>query len=482
MKQLPQREQSTPSRFVEERNGSTAPTRKQFPKWAIYGAIAIATFLTVVWALRPTPIRVETSPITRGVLQVTVNAEGKTRIRDRYTISAPVNGHLARITLTEGDPVQSHQIVAQIDPLPLNASVQQSLAQLAEWRAQREGVATQRPKQASLEQAQSRIRAAIDAQRQAQAKVDQAQAALTQAQRDRQRAQQLEASGAISRRDRESAELNEVTRAKELEAARLAATAAASEVDVAQAALSVLQSERSDPDYLLKVYDARIASVEAELAKQKQDAARTEIRSPVAGKVLRIQQKSAQFVAEGTPLLEVGDLAKQELVIDVLSSDATKIKPGNPILIDQTNNREPLKATVRLVEPSAFTKVSALGVEEQRVNVIGNFDEGSKSLGDAYRVDTRIVVWQGNNVLKVPLSALFRCDSSTVQTSQHVQTSQQWCVFTTESNRANRRVVELGQRSDREAEVLQGLTTHDTVILHPTEQINSGTLIAPLRS
>ena len=469
MKQLPQREQTTPQPFAEERNNATPPTRKRIPKWAIYGAIAIATLLAVVWAFRPTPIRVETSRITRGTLQVTVNAEGKTRIRDRYVIGAPVNGQLSRINLTEGDSIPAGAIVAQIDPLPLNASVQQSLAQLAEWRAQREGVATQRPKTAALDQAQSRIRAAIDAQRQAQAKVEQAQAALVQAQRDRKRAQELEASGVVSRRDRESAELNEITRNKELDTAKLAATAASSEVRVAQSALAVLQAEQSDPDYLLKVYDAKIANTEAELSKQKQDAARTEIRSPVSGQVLRIRQKSAQFVAEGTPLLEVGDLSKQELVIDVLSSDATRIKPGNPILIDQAAN---LTARVRFVEPSAFTKVSALGVEEQRVNVIGDFVNASRSLGDAYRVDTKIVVWQRNDVLKVPLSALSRCDSSTAPTSQ------QWCVFTTESNRANRQIIEIGERSDREAEILQGLTSNDTVILHPTEQINSGTLIS----
>jgi HlyD family secretion protein len=478
MKQLPQREQSNTQRFVEERNGASPPIAKpkRFPKWAVYTGIAIATLIAVMWAFRPIPIRVETSQVTRGTLQVTVNAEGKTRIHDRYIVGAPVNGHLARITLTEGDTVQAGAIVAQIDPLPLNASVQQAVSQLAEWRAQREGVATQRPKTASLAQAQSRIRAAVDTQRQAQAKVEQAQAALNQAQRDRQRAQQLQASGALSHRDRESAELTEITRAKEFDAAQLAAKAAASEVDVAQAALSVLQAEQSDPDYLLKVYNSRIASVEAELSKLKQDAARTEIRSPVAGKVLRIQQKSAQFVTEGTPLLEIGDVSKQEVVIDVLSSDATRIKPGNPILIDvlmdQVAHREPLRATVRLVEPSAFTKISALGVEEQRVNVIGDFVEPSSSLGDAYRVETRIVVWQGNNVLKVPLSALFRCDSSVPQSQQ------KWCVFTVQANRATRRPVDIGQRSDLDAELLRGLTVNDTVILHPTEQIQPGTLVS----
>jgi HlyD family secretion protein len=475
MKQLPQREHPTTQRFVEERNGASPPISepKRLPKWAVYSVLAIATITAVVWAFRPVPIRVETSQVTRGTLQVTVNAEGKTRIRDRFVISAPVNGHLARITLQEGDAVQSGTIVAQIDPLPLNASVKKALGQLAEWQAQREGVATLRPKTASLNQEQSRIRAAEDAQRQAQAKVAQAQAAFNQAQRDRQRAQQLENSGAIPRQNRESAELNEITRAKELEAAQLAVKAATSDVAVAQSALSVLQAEQSDPDYLLKVYDARIASVEAELSSLKHDAARTDIRSPVSGRVLRVLQKSAQFVSEGTSLLEVGDVSKQELVIDVLSSDATKIKPGTLILVEQGTTGQPLQAKVRLVEPSAFTKVSALGVEEQRVNIIGDFVHPSRILGDAYRVDTRIVVWQGTNVLKVPLSTLFRCNGSAPPTSR------EWCVFTIDSHRATRRTVELGQRSDSFGEILHGLTTNDTVILYPTEQITSGTAISP---
>lgn len=477
MKQLPRSNQSLDQQSVEERNGARSYSPKRFSKRLIYFALGITALAIVVWTFRPIPIPVETSRVTRGILQVTVNAEGKTRIRDRYVVAAPVNGQLARITLNEGDSVQSGAIVAQIDPLPFNASVQQALARLAEWRAQREGVETLRPKSASLEQAESRISAAIDAQRQAQASVEQAQAALEQAQRDRQRTAQLYANGAIARRDREAAELNEINRTKELETAQLAVKAATSEVEVAQAALSLLQSEQSDPDYLLEVYDARIASVEAELISLKKDADRTEIRSPASGKVLRVMQESAQFVSEGTPLLEIGNLSNQELVIDILSSDATRIKPGALILIDQETKveplqAEPLRAKVRFVEPAAFTKVSALGVEEQRVNVIGDLIGASPSFGDAYRIDTRIVVWQGNNVLKVPLSSLFRCDNST---PPHQQT---WCVFAIKHDKAVRRKIQVGQRSDREAEILDGLTLEDTVILHPTEQITDGTKVS----
>ena len=370
-----------------------------------------------------------------------------------------MNGHLERINLNEGDAIQPGTLVARIEPLPLTASVKEALGRLAEWKAQRAGVETQRPKTATLEQATTRIQKAEADRRQAEARVQQAEAALTQARRDRDRARQLAATGVISRKDWESAELDETTKAKELEAFRLAAKAAASEVEVAKAAVVVLQKEQTDPDYLLRVYDARISSTEAELAKLRDEANRTDIRSPVKGRVLRILQKSAKFVAEGTPLLELGDVSNLELVIDVLSTDAERIKPGNPILIERLD-AQPVRAKVRRIEPAAFTKVSALGVEEQRVNVIGDFVDLTSSFGDAYRVETKIVVWEGKDVLKVPLSSLFRCDRG-------------WCVFAVKEDRAQRRSVSLSHRSDLEAEI-QGLSVGEEVILHPNEQINQG--------
>jgi HlyD family secretion protein len=325
--------------------------------------------------------------------------------------------------------------------------------------------ATQRPKPETLEQARDRIQAAQAKQRLAEARVVQARADLAQAKRDRERAQYLEARGAIPRKDRELTQLNEVTKAKQLEADILAANAEASEVKVAQAALAVLQKEQTDPDYLLKVYDARIASTEAELSKLRDEAARTDIHSPVSGQVLRIHQKSAQFVADGTPLLEIGNPKQLELVIDVLSADAMKIKPGDAIAINLGTEAKPLRAKVRSIEPSAFMKVSALGVEEQRVNIIGDFVDSSASFGDAYRVEVRIIVWEGKDVLKAPLSALFRCQQS------------DWCAFVVENGRAIRRQVAIAHRNDLEAEIRQGLQEGETVILHPTEQIDAGSRV-----
>jgi HlyD family secretion protein len=455
-------EPNTPQK--EQTLGAKRSPHKLLLKPILYTVLGIAACLGLIAVFRPAPIPVDTGRVEQGDLQVTVNAEGKTRVRDRFTIAAPINGYLDRIQLNEGDRVTKGTLVARIDPLATHSSVQNALSQIAEWRAQRIGVETQRPKTASLEQAQLRIQSAWDARRQAAAKVAQAQADLEQARRDRKRSQELAAAGAISRQARETAELNETIRAKALETALLAEKTAASEVDMAQAALNILQQQQRDPDYLLRVYDARIASVEAQLTKLKDEAARTNLYAPSSGRILRILQKSAQFIAAGTPLLEVGNPAKLELVIDVLSADALKIHFGDTILIDRGTDEPPIQAKVRRIEPSAFTKTSALGVEEQRVNVIGDFIDPSQFWGDAYRVETRIVVWEGKNVLKVPLSALFRCKPS-------------WCVFVVEKGKTHRQAVEVGQRSDTAAQIKHGLSKGEPVVLHPTEQIKEGSRV-----
>lgn len=438
----------------------------------MYGAIALLTVIVIAWMFRPMPLQVEVGTVQRGPLQVTVDAEGKTQVRDRFTVAAGATGQLERIKLDAGDAVTQGMVVAQIDPLPQTAAVRQALAQLAEWRAQQAGVETQRPKAAALQQTRDRIAVAIANQQQAAARVTQAQVALQQAQRDRLRAQNLQTNGAMSRQQREQAELTERTRIQELAAAQQAVQAAQSDVAAAQQSLTLLQQQRSDPDYLLRVYNARIASTEAQLTQLQDTAGRTAMRSPVTGTVLRVLQKSAQFVSEGTPLLEIGDVSKQELVIDVLSSDAITIQPGDAILVNRGEDRPPIRARVRRVEPAAFTKVSALGVEEQRVNIIGDFVDAPTGFGDGYRVDTNIVIWHHSDVLKVPLSSLFRC-------------GQQWCVFRVKNSskaetgraRAERQAIEIGHRSKLEAEVRRGLRPGDRVILHPAEQLKAGQLV-----
>ncbi|MDJ0743847.1 MAG: HlyD family efflux transporter periplasmic adaptor subunit [Xenococcaceae cyanobacterium MO_167.B27] len=436
----------------------------------ILGGLGILAML--VLAFRPSPIPVDVAEVKRANVQVTVDEEGETRIRKRYTVSAPVDGRLARINLDEGDRVTKGEIIAQIDPLPLNSDIQEARARLRQWEAEKAGVETQRPKQEAILQAEARILAAVAKQREAAAKVERARASLEQAKRDRQRYQQLHADGVISRQEKERAELEETTRIRALQAEERVLDSATAEINAAKKALSILRAEQQDPDYLLDVYDARIRSVEAELAKLTDDANRTNITSPIDGYVLRVNLESAKYIEAGTELLELGNPQDLEIVVDLLSSDAVKVKPGATMLLEHWGGESTLKAKVRYIEPSAFTKVSALGVEEQRVNVIADFVDSKIPLGDRYRVETRTVVWSGEQVLVIPLSALFRCEPGNSR-----NLSNTWCTFVVENNQAQKRQIEVSQRSNFEAVIESGLQEEETVILHPNEQIKSGTKV-----
>lgn len=440
-------------------HGGRPSRRWSIRRW-VYGLGGLAVVAGMVALFRPRPIAVDVATVQRGELAVTVVEEGKTRVRDRFVIAAPVAGRVQRITLEEGDRVEAGQVVAQLDPLPLNAEVQSLVAQIQEMQAERSGVDTLRPKAAALSQAEAQVRATQAQVAEAQARVQEAAAQLTQARRDAQRAESLYADGAISRQDLEAAQLEVTTRNQTLDVTQRTLERTQAEVNAAQDELQRLQAEQQDPDYLLEVYDARIRRLEAELTDRLDAAQRTEIRSPAAGQVLRIQQESQQFVEAGTPLLEVGNPGELELVVDVLSSDAARVSAGDRVWIEQWGGDRTLTGTVRRIEPSAFTEVSALGVEEQRVNVIVDLTEVPDSLGDQYRVEAQIVVWQANDVLKVPIGALFRCDPG-------------WCVFTVQNGKAHRTPIELGQRNQQEAQVT-GLDAGDQVILHPAEGIQDG--------
>ncbi|MEO0804168.1 MAG: HlyD family efflux transporter periplasmic adaptor subunit, partial [Cyanobacteria bacterium J06642_2] len=416
------------------------PARRRLSRKWLYGLLGLGAIALVALSFRPAPIPVDLATIERGDLKVTVDAEGKTRIRDRFVIAAPVAGRLARIDLDEGDLVDRGDIVARIDPLPLDAKVRSARARLQELQAEIAGVATLRPKQEALARARADIDAAIAAQAEANANIARARSRADQANRDLQRAIDLETTGAISRQQREDAELTVATRDRELEAAQRGGDRASAEVAAAREALTLLEAERSDPDYLLDVYRAQIASVEAELANLADEASRTTLTAPSSGQVLRIQQESARFVEAGTVLLELGNSGEMELVVDVLSTDAVKIAPGNEIAIAHWGGEGLLAAKVRYIEPSAFTEVSALGVEEQRVNVIADLIDPPPSLGDGYRVEAQIATWSGEDVLKVPLSAMFRCDEG-------------WCTFVNIEGRAEKREIAIAQRNPFEAVV-----------------------------
>lgn len=369
-------------------------------------------------ALRPSPVRVEVARVRCGQMRVTVDAEGKTRARDRFVIAAPVSGRLARINLHRGDGVSRDEVIAWIDPLPM---------------------APLDPRQ--LAESKARVATAEQLRHEADAVVERARADCEQAGRERERAERLIETGDISRQDFERIRNATLTCQQQIEAAKYHARAAASEVEVAKAAL-----------------------IAVEQAGQSGASATVFVRAPVSGRVLRVAEESERVVMAGAPLVELSN-PSLEIVIEALSVDAVKVKPGMPVLIEGWGGEQALEARVRLVEPSAFTKISALGIEEQRVNVIADFIEPDAPLGDGYRVEARIVIWEANEALKVPLSALFR-------------SGQSWNVFVVENGLAKRREVETGHRTDFEVEVLNGLRDDESVIAHPSNLVADGVRVS----
>lgn len=378
--------------------------------------LAIALIAVVVWALTSKAVTVQIADVTRGTFQQVIEEDGKTRVRDRYVISAPVSGKILRIALKAGNVVKQNAIVATIEP---NAPA------LLDAR--------------SIQELTERVGAAQATQSRAVADVLRVQATLEKSRADLARFKKLAAQGFISPAQLTQYELTYTVNSRELEAARQALRVAEHESGTARAALLRSQN-RTTSDYFWHV------------------------RSPVSGSVLRVLQESENAVALGAPLLEVGDPHNIEIVVDVLSSDAVQVKAGDAVKIERWGQAEPLRGRVRLVEPSAFTKISALGVEEQRVNIIIDMvspPEQWQGLFDGFRVVANIIIFSTNDAIKVPTGALFR-------------KGEQWKVFVVENGRAKERVVTIARRSGLNAMVEKGLQPGEKVVVYPGDTLKDG--------
>lgn len=371
----------------------------------------------MVWSFWPQPVPVEWTEVRRGHLQVTVDEDGKTRIKERYVVAAPLGGRLQRIELDPGAPVtRETTVLAQIQP---------HAPELLDAR--------------TVAQAEAKVKAAEATLARLEPLLERAQVERKFAETDLIRLRNLAKTNAVSVTSVEQGEMLSRSREQDYRAVRFAQDVARFELEMAKAAL--LQAQPSEqPAAAQRLFP---------------------ICAPVTGQVLRVFQESSKVVQPGERLLEVGDPTDLEVEVDVLSSDAVKIQRGAKAALVQWGGERPLAATVRRIEPSAFTKISALGVEEQRVNVILDLaepPEQRRMLGDGFRVEARIVIWEQDNVLQVPTGALFR-------------RSNQWAVFVVEGSRAVLRTVEIGQRNSLAAEVLSGLTEGDAVILHPSDKV-----------
>ncbi len=388
-------------------------TNRHTRRWLPYaGAVVLVALITA--GLWPRPIPVETARVVVGSLRATVNEEGKTRIKQRYVVSAPVAGQLRRIPFKAGAEVRAGEtVVAVIDPL-------------------------------SPTLLDARTRTAAEARRDtAIANRDKAQAEERFAASELRRQEMLYAEKMISIQELETRQMREASAAKELAAA-----------------------------------ESALRQTEAELVEFAGSAAGgtntllypVQVKAPANGRVLRVFEENARSVAAGTPLVEIGDPADLEVVVEVLSRDGAMIPPGTPVELEQWGGGEPLQAKVRLVEPAAFTKVSALGVEEQRVNVVADLltpPDQRRNVGDAFRVEAKIIVWEASDTLKAPVGALFR-------------KGEQWAAFVVADGRARLRMVKAGRSSGTETQVLEGLKQGEEVILYPGNRVRDGQRVTPV--
>jgi HlyD family secretion protein len=389
-----------------------------------WAAALVAVVFAIGYGFLPRAVVVDTVAVSRGLLRDTVREEGKTRVAQRYVVSAPVAGYAQRVELEVGDAVKTGQLMVYLEPLRPEALNRRSQAQ-----------------------AEARVAAAEAAVQRADDTAEASAADARQAEADLNRIQELFDAGIVAREQLDEAE-TEARRSKaELEAARAGVEVARHELEAAKTALR---------------YSAAEESSESRASTEK-----VPVRSPVSGRVLKVVHESEGVVAAGEALLEIGSPRVLEVEVEVLSSDAVKILQGMRVLFERWGGEKPLEGIVRLVEPVGFTKISALGVEEQRVLIIADFVEPRERwerLGDQYRVEAVFILWEGDNVLQVPTSSLFRHGEG-------------WAAFVLQDGKAQLRPVEIGHRSGLTAEILSGLEEGEAVIPHPDDSIEDGTLV-----
>lgn len=389
-------------------------------RWYLIITVAAVVAGAIAYGFMARPVAVDIVKASRGPMSVTIEEEGKTRVRDRFVVSAPVAGYLRRINLKAGDHVRAGQTVFEIEPL--RSSVLDPRSRAAA--------------EAAVSSAEAALKAAEENWRAAEANAVYARANL-------ERTRKLFQESLVSKDMMDRIE-SEARRADALGlSARAAEKAAHFELERARTALghSLLEGEGAGRS------DRAVA-----------------VRAPVTGDVLKVYRESEGAVNTGEPLMDIGDPLKLEVRVEVLSADAVKIKQGTPILFERWGGGAALTGKVRVVEPSGFTKVSSLGVEEQKVFVVADIEtppEGRRPLGDGYRLEARFVIWEGKDVLQIPSSALFRKGEG-------------WSLFAVKGGRAEQRQVEIGHRNGLIAEIASGVAEGEEVITHPEDSVKNG--------
>jgi HlyD family secretion protein len=383
--------------------------------WKILAGVAAVGIIVAV-AAWPRALEVEVTRVLRGDLLVTIDEEGETRVRRRFVVAAPVAGRLQRIELEPGDTITRGRIVARLLPAVPSLLDPRTRAELA---------------------------AAIDA----------AQASLGQARAERERASAtLERARSLVKRRRELAQAGVIS---------------TDQLEADESALKAAEEDRRAAEYAVARGEHELQIARVRLEQPSAGGRTVEVVAPIDGVVLKRFRESEADVPAGDPLIEIGNPTQLEIVSDLLSTDAVRVMPGSRVLIEEWGGATPLTGRVRRIEPSGFLKTSALGVEEQRVNVIIDFESPSgapKGLGDGYRVEVRVVVAQVTDAIKVPVGSLFRHGEA-------------WAAFTVSDGRARLRGVQLGQRNDLEAQIVTGLSEGEPIILHPPDTLTDSSRV-----
>ena len=408
--------------------------------WLVSGAAVLTLALALAWAFAPRPVEVELAPVTQGRFETTIDEDGKTRLADRYLISAPLAGRLARITLKEGD------VVAVDTPLAVLSSV---LPTMLDERTRRE--------------LQARIESAQDNVTRAGSRIARAQVSLDQAKNEVRRSEQLAQQGFIATIKVETDRLATLGAQREVESAAAERRMAAHELEQTQAALGAVRQPAAG-------------------AGDGANKSGFTVRAPSAGRVLRVLQTSEGAVALGTPLLELGDTQRMEVVAELLTTDALAARTGSRVVIERWGGPTTLEGRVRSVEPAAFTKVSALGVEEQRVRVLIDITSPHpewQALGDGYRVSVRIITLAEGNAVQVPASAVFPLPADAADATDGAPaTAPRFAVFLSDGGRARLVRVVLGARNGSAAWIRSGLLSGQQVIVYPPATVRDGVRVA----
>jgi HlyD family secretion protein len=404
-------------------------------RWGWIGALGVATGAAIVLGFRQQPVPVESARAQRGPMRVTVEEEGKTRLRTRYIVSAPVTGYVRRLRWKAGDTIRGGEAIAVLEP---------PKAAVLDSRTREQNHARVNAAEAALAVAEARVRTA-----EGQARITQADLTYWRRQRDRDEALRKSGDIALERFDKTQSEVG-----------RLEATAAAAERSV-QAARAEVESARAE------LATARAALRPTEVTASASGELVT-VAAPASGRIIRVIRESEGLLNSGEPLVEIGNANALEVVVEVLSPDAVKIAPGTRVLLSRWGGETPLEARVRVIEPGGFTKLSALGVEEQRVRVVADIispeSEWSR-LGDGYRVEAAFVLWESDQALRIPANSIFRHGDD-------------WAVFAIEGGLARRKRVKIDHRNGLLAEIESGLNEGDEVVAHPDDTVKDGVPVA----